>query len=406
MGTCGRRRSRRSSRKSHIAIDMPYMPTHTEPGSDCDAVCILSIVLGIVAVGFVIGFAVYFGRKGKTSTVRNLQEALGTAEPDQIVTIETEEEVDGKTVIKPKKYKKRKKRKKKKTDRDSYEMVLCTPPPPKEDTFAWTCAKRVFSVAKLVTVCAATYLLFFQGWFAVNAACDTTVGSIEKSEEEKGWYDKVKDGVRSVTGKTGDSLYADYFGTPEERVCSYYNKFGGVEMGRAVFNPALQKTYDGKTLETRKEFQDAWKTSYAGDFIGTAENPRDNMRSQLFTSVLSFLSGYGLLKWVYPSYAEKLMAGIISAGVLMAQWEAKRFGAVSWIAGAGLGYAAMFGGVPASLAPGLTKAGGAMKNFGAQHGGFNAQNPMTGMMQPQMRMVKKKKQSKDSDSTSAGSSSD
>merc|ERR1711964_889299 len=342
-----------------------------------------------MGVGLVIGFAIYFGRRGKSNIAyANKKQALATAQPDEIVTIDTDEVVDGKTVTKPKKYKKRKKRKKKKTDRDSYEMVLCTPPPLKEDTIAWTCAKRVFSVAKLVTVCAATYMLFFQGWFAVNAACDTTVGSIEKSEEEKGWYDKVKDGVRSVTGKTGDSLYADYFGTPEERVCSYYNKFGGVEMGRAVFNPALQKT------------------SYAGEFIGTAENPRDNMRSQLFTSVLSFLSGYGLLKWVYPSYAEKLLAGIISAGVLMAQWEAKRFGAVSWIAGAGLGYAAMFGGVPASLAPGLTKAGGAMKNFGAQHGRFNAQNPMTGMMQPQMRMVKKKKQSKDSDSTSASSSSD
>merc|ERR1711964_582866 len=131
-------------------------------------------------------------------------------------------------------------------------------------------------------------------------------------------------------------------------------------------------------------------------------------------SALSFLSGYSLLKWVYPSYAEKLVAGIIAGGALMAKWEATSFGAKAWIGGSVLTVAAMFGGVPTALAPALTTAGSSMKNFGGYWGGFNAQNPMTGMMhpqqgmliqpqmQPQMRMVKKKKKenSKDSNSTS------
>merc|ERR1711964_385394 len=360
-----------------------------------------------------------------------------------IVTIEIDEEVDGKTVKKPKKYKKRKKMKKKNTDRDSYEMVLCTPPQPEEDTIAWTCAKRVFSAGKFVTVCVATYLLFFQGWFAVNAACDRTVGSIERSEKEKEWYkwnkdkgwvenlgrsvlsyhptlialDKAKDAARYVTGKSGDKMYADYFGTPAEKVCSYYNYYGGMEMGRFAFNPALQKIHGG-TFEKHKEFQDAWNNSYAGQSMnaGDAEYPRQNINSQFFTSALSFLSGYALLKWAYPAYAAKLVAGIIYVGVIMAKWEDERFGMVTWIGGCGASLAAMYCGLPPSVVGGLKTAGGAMKNFGAQKGGFNVQNPlMTGpmhpqrgmlmqpQMQPQMRMVKKKK-SKDSNSASGCSS--
>merc|ERR1711964_11321 len=293
------------------------LPPVIHPQNKCACSTIVIIILSAVVV-VTIGSLIYLGCKSKNDS-RDFQ-LLDTSAGNQHVDQSFEDEFADELVIKPKKFK----------------NTVSNEP--------GSLLQRTLPTLKFLAVSVAAYLLFFQGWFAVNAACDRNVGAMETDDGDKNFLHRIVSIPRWFMGKTGDNWIAPLFG-PEAVVCAAYNSHGGVEMGRAVFNPVLQNVH-GNTLTTQKEFQTAWRKNYAAQIFGAVSTePKNNMGTQFVISALCFMSGYTVLKYYYPEYAKKLMMGICTVSVFLSNVEATRFGIVSLLAGGACRLGGMYLGI-------------------------------------------------------------
>jgi len=203
-------------------------------------------------------------------------------------------------------------------------------------------------------------------------------------------------------------------GDPSVKVCTAYQEYYGSDVGRMAFGAPLQKIHGG-SLNKQEELQGAWNKSYVGLFLDSESSNKwkDNTYSQLGTSLLSFGSGFGLLKYFYPQHAASLWSALLSIGATLYAWRTESRGAAMAILGSGaLAFAWLFPPAAVALAP----IGAGMQKFGANHAGYNSAGqmfqaaatraplavPQAQQMVPQYQAVKKPKAS--SGSSESGSS--
>merc|ERR1712139_217274 len=263
-----------------------------------------------------------------------------------------------------------------------------------------TFVQRCWDWIKFGMVCSVSYGLFYYAWFGINAACDQIAGSknvidyVETTEDTgtfEGYINIAKNFygyVRQAGGATVSKVTSFFDPEPiKAHAAARWNEFGGPMVGRLAFQPVLSNLHGGP-LTKKEEFQEAWNKSYAAELTGAnSETYIDNFNGQVITGGVSFTAGFLWLKTWYPTFAMKVLATMCSIGMMMAQWEAQRFGIWSYAVGTAT-IAFSWCGVFGFASPVIGMLGGGAQNIGKWYNptfGYGAQQACqiaTGQRQP------------------------
>lgn len=380
--------TRRSAMMGRAVQQPMIVPVHI-PGaaqSNCDALCVmLSILLSFVAVA-IVGVGCYYAfrdnknkKTEESKTVSVLSDLVHKLVDDK--TKNTAESL---------------------TNRVESSLSFFIPETDGvEDNRPWHAKllSTLYTGGKFVVIMGVTYGLLYWGWFSIHSACDYKAGSHahrkEVKQEDKGWFWKTSDfffdnWVFNPIFKKFDNVWSKLFGSEKDLLCTSYTEFGGSEIGRAVFDFPLRRLH-GESLTTQPELQNAWNETYLGKLTALDDAPpkdawkvdyetsrkswEENWFTQVGSAAVSFFSGYWILKRFYPKYATKFLSGLIGVGIAWAEWENRKFGAVSWLVGGGfIAGSWLIPGLGPTVTAGLTAAGAGAQNVGTWY------NPQLGVV--------------------------